>query len=136
MITRAFFSVLSIACLLGTAGFTQTTFNYTGAVQTYTVPSCVYSITVDVKGAAGGSSGNGTAGSGGRVQATIPVTPSEVLNIYVGGVGQSSTSTGGWNGGGTGGSASGGGGGASDIRRGGNALSNRVVVAGGGGGAG
>ena len=28
------------------------TFNYTGTVQTYTVPPCVFSISVDVRGAA------------------------------------------------------------------------------------
>ena len=116
-----------------------TTFNYTGAAQTYTVPACVNSITVDVKGGAGGDSPNGVSfgGNGGRVQAIIPVMPGQILNIYVGqSPSAASAGVGGWNGGGTGGSSSGGGGGASDIRQGGSALSNRVIVAGGGGGAG
>ena len=108
-----------------------TSFNYTGSAQTYTVPTCVNSISVDVKGAGGTNSSTSNGGNGGRVQATIAVTPGEVLNIYVGQ--KSSSLSGGWNGGGNGG---GGGGGASDIRRGGSALSNRIIVAGGGGGAG
>ncbi|MFC4233209.1 glycine-rich protein [Parasediminibacterium paludis] len=128
----------------------QTTFNYTGSVQTYTVPAGVTTITVDVRGASGGVPyKNGVsfpagAGKGGRVVATVSVTPGEVLNIYVGGKGNDGTSSttagnGGFNGGGNGSDAynvgAGGGGGASDIRRGGTGLSNRIVVAGGGGGA-
>ncbi len=108
------------------------TFNYTGGLQTYTVPLASTSIIVDVYGAAG----YGALGYGGRVQATYPVTGGEVLNIYVGGAG--TETTGGYNGGGDAGSNTGygSGGGASDIRRGGSALSNRVIVAGGGGGTG
>lgn len=117
------------------------TFNYTGNVQTWVVPSCVTSIVVDVKGAQGGG---GAGGLGGRAQATIPVTPGETLNIYVGGNPQvqSGVNSGGWNGGGNvlalpcgGGSDGWPGGGASDIRR-GNVLANRLVVGGGGGGQG
>ena len=130
---------------------TVVNFSYTGAVQTWTVPAGVTSITVDVKGAGGGQSTSygtvytsNTPGQGGRAQATIPVTAGQVLNIYVGGKGADaqaySPSTGGWNGGGseTNGSGyqGGAGGGASDIRIGGTALSNRVIVGGGGGGAG
>ncbi len=110
----------------------QTTFNYTGAVQTYTVPVGCTSITVDAYGGAG----FGLQGYGGSVQATHPVTPGEVLNVYVGGTG--SETAGGFNGGGNPGSNTGyaGGGGASDIRRGGNTLNDRIIVAGGGGGSG
>lgn len=125
-----------------------TTFNYTGGVQTYTVPAGVTSIIVDVYGAQGGFGYNVpsvTPGLGGRVQAVVPVTPLEVLNIYVGGQGGPGGTTvggtAGYNGGGTGGGwaggrSGGGGGGASDIRQGGTALSNRVVIAAGGGGTG
>jgi len=120
--------------------FTKTTsFQYTGAAQTYTVPAGVTNIRVDAYGAAGGASANGPAGGkGGRIQGTVPVTTGEVLNIYVGGAGPPYSSTGGgWNGGGNGqNSWGGGGGGAVDIRRGGTALSNRIIVAGGGGGGG
>ena len=114
------------------------TFNFTGSVQTFTVPPCVTTLTVVVAGAKGGGS-NG--GNGARITATLNVTPGQILNIYCGGMGSQGNNSGGWNGGGTGHASSGsavyssfGGGGASDIRIGGTALANRVVVAGGGGG--
>ncbi|GAB3822036.1 hypothetical protein GCM10028895_25530 [Pontibacter rugosus] len=123
-------------------------FNYTGEVQTYTVPAGVTSIKVDVVGASGGysyPSSSNKPGLGGRVQADIAVTPGDVLYIYVGGkgtdgrVGAGITAPGGYNGGGLGNNArdsykGGGGGGATDIRLNGKALANRIVVAGGGGG--
>jgi hypothetical protein len=108
------------------------TFNFTGGVQTFTVPSGVTSITVDAYGAAG----YGALGYGGRVQSTHPVVPGEVLQIYVGGAG--TETTGGFNGGGDAGAniGYGSGGGATDIRQGGAGLGNRIMVAGGGGGTG
>ncbi len=128
------------------------TFNYTGAVQTWTVPAGVTSINVDLSAAGGGLSANASTpstglhnpGTGGRLQATLSVTPGQVLNIYVGQKGNNGMNgvpgTGGFNGGGNGDVAfgqytGGGGGGATDIRIGGTALANRVAVAGGGGGA-
>ena len=126
------------------------TFSYTGAQQTFTVPSGVTEIQFDVMGAEGGDidgitvGWGGTsnvsidAGNGGRVTGILPVTAGETLYIYVGGEG--SEDSGGYNGGGDAETCSGteviaaGGGGASDIRQGGTALVNRVVVAGGGGG--
>ncbi len=116
-------------------------FVYTGSAQTWTVPPCVNSINVTVAGAKGGGS---TGGTGAILTATIAVTPGQVLNIYVGGMGTVGNASGGFNGGGTGRAStdgnsayhSCGGGGASDIRIGGTALSNRVIVAGGGGGKG
>jgi hypothetical protein len=110
---------------------TTTTFNYTGAVQQFTVPTGVNSIVCDVQGAQGGLNANG-----GRAQGTLAVTPGEILRIYVGGKG--GISIGGFNGGGAGGNGTAGpgngGGGASDIRQGGANLSNRKIVAGAGGG--
>ena len=126
------------------------TFNYTGAVQTFTAP-VTGAYTLDVYGARGGNITSyyvTSGGLGGRAQGTINLTAGQVINIYVGGQGQdrlgnhpygSCTLTpGGWNGGGANRSAGNGspGGGASDIRVGGNALANRVIVAGGGGGCG
>ena len=115
------------------------TFSYTGSQQTFTVPSGITSITVDMTGGSGGYYGSNTSyyGKGGRVQATLTVTAGATLYIYVGG--SASGVTGGYNGGGTttstGSSWLGsGGGGASDIRSGGTALTNRIIVAGGGGG--
>ncbi len=115
---------------------TSQTFNYTGSPQSWTVPSGVTEISVDVQGAQGQgglpSPGSSRGGNGGRVQATLSVTPGQTLFLYVGQQGQSNN--GGWNGGGRGNSNGGGGGGASDIRIGGQNLSNRVIVAGAGGG--
>ncbi|MBK8143748.1 MAG: hypothetical protein IPK62_01490 [Bacteroidetes bacterium] len=126
----------------GGAPITQT-FNYTGAVQTFTVPAGVTSITVDVSGAKGGNGVNlSVGGNGGRVQGTIAVTPGQVLNINVGGMGANCTvcATGGFNGGGGtiagAGQEAGTGGGASDIRVTPYALANRLFVGGGGGGGG
>jgi len=145
---------------VNTAIFAQsTTFNYTGAVQTYTATS-TGTLHIDMAGAKGGnyasvsvsegehsaSSNPQAGGKGGRVVCSLAVTAGQVLNIYVGGAGQTQTAwanaAGGFNGGGVGttdGSLSvmaGGGGGATDIRIGGTSLSDRVLVAGGGGGAG
>ncbi len=121
-----------------------TTFNFTGAMQTYTVPSGVTLLALDVVGAQGGNAtSNGSQGGrGGRATAALTVTPGQVLNVFVGGKGvdgNSSTSVnkaGGYNGGGTGRGFGGGGGGASDIRIGGTALTDRRIVAAGGGGGG
>jgi len=132
------------------------TYNYTGGVQSYTVPTGISSVGVDMSGACGGNTSNpsswGYGGAGGRVQCTLAVTGGEVLYLYVGQAGTSGSGTayaaGGWNGGGTAGNDAqgGGGGGASDIR-----LTNspvgtysttvgasgyRILVAGGGAGAG
>ncbi|MCW3122311.1 MAG: C-terminal target protein, partial [Flavipsychrobacter sp.] len=123
----------------------QTTFNYTGAVQTYVVPSGVTSLTIDAVGASGGYSysGYGAQGKGGRVQCSMAVTAGQVLNFFVGGQGDNGVGTsggvnGGWNGGGNSSvyNFGAGGGGATDIRYGGTALSNRVIVASAGGGGG
>ena len=50
------------------------TFSYTGANQTWTVPSGITSIVVDVYG-------GGSNGAGARVQATVPVTPGQTLSL-------------------------------------------------------
>ncbi len=150
-----------VLCALSAKGQTTVSFTCPTTTTTWTVPAGVTSIQVDVQGANGGlNSVEGVpsfgytvldrGGHGARVQATLAVTPGQVLNIYVGGIGPNgitgSNVPGGFNGGGGGKYApgagltpnicGGGGGGASDIRIGGTALANRVVVAGGGGGAG
>ncbi|MCB9234635.1 MAG: HYR domain-containing protein [Bacteroidia bacterium] len=129
------------------------TFNYTGSVQTWTVPAGVFSINVDLFGAQGGTSPIGCSsgtnkpgGLGGRVQATVSVVPGDVLSIYVGGKGGddvNGSAAGGFNGGGNALNESqytyyggGGGGGATDIRLNGVSLNDRILVAGGGGGGG
>ncbi|GAA4335394.1 glycine-rich protein [Flaviaesturariibacter amylovorans] len=115
------------------------TFRLTNNTQTFTVPAGVSSIRVDLRGASGASKGPGRGGNGGRVEATLTVTPGEVLYLQVGGPGtayqgSSVPMAGGYNGGGSSYIYGGSGGGASDIRIGGNEWTHRVLVAGGGGG--
>jgi hypothetical protein len=125
-------------------------FSYTGAMQTWTVPAGVCTVTLEVWGAEGGA-GNSSSmpgGLGGYATGTVNVTSGQVINIFVGGKGIDNTNgaAGGWNGGGvsaqgyTGcsaaGSLGGSGGGGSDMRIGGTALTDRIIVAGGGGGGG
>jgi len=120
--------------VLSTTAQTTVTFNYTGAVQSWTIPPCVTSIDVSINGAQGGGT-NG--GNGSSVTGTIPVTSGQVLQINVGGQGNCPAA--GWNGGGVGapgGVASCGGGGSSDIRITPYTLENRIVIASGGGGTG
>ena len=131
---------LFVLPVLSSAQTTQT-FSYTGTAQTWVVPPCVFSVTIDAYGAQGNTNDQGVQGGlGGRAQGVLNVTPGQTLTIYVGGGGQVS-SNGGYNGGGTGGTspctqaAGGGGGGATDIRYPGNTSNDRVLVAGGGGGA-
>lgn len=118
-------------------GQTVTTFNFTGGVQTYTVPACVSSLDIVAKGGKGGGTGGA---NGSTVTATLAVVPGQVLQIRVGG--QGSCPSAGYNGGGAGSVASGGdasscgGGGATDIRQEPYNLNNRLIVAAGGGGMG
>lgn len=118
-------------------GSNTVTFNYTGAAQTWTVPSGICTVNIEVWGAQGGDPNTGRAGLGGYATGELTVVPGQVLNIYVGGAG--TLSAGGWNGGGTHSGSTvefGGGGGGTDVRAGGITLNDRVIVAGGGGGAG
>ena len=145
---KKIYSLLILGCLscLTTLSVKAQTTTYStgGTTNNYTVPSGITAVAVDVAGASGGLSDIGNAGGkGGRVVATLAVTPGMVLYCYVGNVGGNGcycgTPAGGANGsggganGGSGSGGGGGGGGASDIRIGGTALSNRVVVGAGGG---
>ena len=129
--------------LIGSYANAQTTYSYTGGVQTYTVPAGVTSINVDLKGAQGGgvacaSTYQSPGGCGGRLQGTINVTPGHVLHITVGGQG-SGTGAGGYGGGGSDNAYSGvwpgaGGGGATTVID--FTTGTTLAVAGGGGGGG
>src|SRR6188768_3509342 len=55
-------------------------FNYTGTIQTYTVPAGMSSISVEAIGAQGGASG----GLGASMYGEFTVTPGQVLSIIVG----------------------------------------------------
>ena len=68
------------------------TFTFTGAVQSFTVPDNVDELTITANGAPGGGA---TRGLGGRVTATVPVTPGADLDVYVGGKGNASGGGGG-----------------------------------------
>ena len=124
----------------GITATTVTTFSYTGAIQTYTVPANVTSVQVYMWGAGGGGRTSFYGGAGAMIQGVLTVTPGETLNIVVGGGGSTSTTTvtsayGGGGAAGIGdGGISGGGGGRAAIQRGGTAVTNDIVVAGAGGG--
>ena len=154
------FALLAVLMFGYNKAYAQTVFNYTGAVQTYTVPAGVERITVVALGGGGGGGGNdvegpGLGGRGGQVTTDYAVCPGQVLSIVVGGGGAGGTCGGGAAGGaggwaddggqmqfagGTGGNAGnngssgagGGGGGASAVLLG----NTHMVEAGGGGGGG
>ena len=112
---------------------TVTTLGYTGAVQTYTVPSGVTYVTLQAWGAAGSpiAFNRGTGGLGGYSKGILICAPGTVLYVNVGG---SEASTG-WPGGGAGGSGTnpgGMGGGYSSVQLAGSPTF--AIVAGGGGG--
>ena len=110
------------------------TFNYTGDLQSWTVPSGVYSVTIEAKGAQGGKSNVAALGGpGATTKATYNVTPGEVLQLIVGGKGEDGAGTGATF------ASAGGGGGGSFIAKGANGFNaftntNTLLVAGGGGG--
>ena len=63
------------------------TFNYTGSIQTFTVPAGVTSITMEARGAQGGSINVNCVASGGlgaRMIGDVAVTPGEVISVLVG----------------------------------------------------
>jgi hypothetical protein len=125
------------------------TFSHTGGEQTFTVPPCVTSITIEAWGAQGGDGLPGATnpdegGNGGYATGTLAVTPGQTLFVNVGGQGAQGAgsgilSAGGYNGGGDGYQNAGGGGGASHVASTSGVLSaqspgNVFIVAGAGGG--
>jgi hypothetical protein len=97
-------------------------FVFSGAIESWIVPPGVTEITIEARGAQGGSTTINCANPGGEgaiIEGTFAVTPGEVLNILVGEQGYSN-------------GADGGGGGGSFVVRTGNVL---LIAAGGGGGA-
>ena len=131
----------------------EMSFTEVGSVD-FTVPPGICAVTVDTRGAAGGSLPDGglTGGRGGEATSRLIVPPGTVLRVTVGGKGQDAligaAAAGGFNGGGAGGVypgivdvqdpgfGGGGGGGASDVRTAPFGVADRLVVAGGGGGSG
>jgi hypothetical protein len=80
------------------------TCNFTGGLQTWTVPAGIVSATFDVFGAQGGAFSVG-GGNGGEATATTTVVPGAVMTVVVGGRGPDDrgSGAGGYNGGGGGG---------------------------------
>ncbi len=79
---------LAVGPISPTAAAT-TNFGYTGAAQTYTVPTGATAITVSVCGASGG----GTVGGVGIcINGPLTVTPGQTLNLYAGGAGSTAAS--------------------------------------------
>jgi len=110
----------------------STTLSYTGSDQTFTVPTGLTLITLDIKGAGGqGGVGNsGSGGTGGRTQGNLTVSGGQVYKIVVGGSSGNSY-------GGSGNSANsngGDGGGLSGIFLTSVSFANAKGIAGGGGG--
>jgi hypothetical protein len=127
-------AVAAVAILALPAMSAAASFSYTGASQSWVVPTGVTAVETDLYGGDGGDSMSYVVngGNGAGIHAVVPVTPGETLTVLVGGKG---TITGAFGGGGASTityGAGGGGGGASEIRRG----SVSVAVAAGGGGAG
>jgi uncharacterized repeat protein (TIGR01451 family) len=149
----ALFAFVALVVMPASA-LAQTTFNYTGALQTYTVPAGAVGVLIVAKGAGGGGGGadggtglGGKGGAGASATGTYLTAPGTVLNVAVGGGGQAgiycTTATGGLALGGVaaGGFAGGAGGraggvGCSGNGGGGGAASGvlNLLLAGGGGG--
>lgn len=111
----------------------NSTFSYTGADQSFLVPTGVTALVVKMWGAGGGGNGSGKGGGGAYVEGTLTVTPGETLTIIVGSGGAYFNTTTNYGGGGASATVRGGGaqgGGRSAIRRSG----TEIVTAGGGGG--
>ena len=115
----------------------STTYSYTGSNQTFTIPTGLSLITVDIKGGAGGSQGNsGAGGSSGRTQGTRTVSSGQSYIIIVGEKGKLSSGSS-FGGGGSYNAGNGngaGGGGLSGIFLTSYTHGNSVAIAGGGGG--
>lgn len=121
-----FFMGLSINVALAQCLGTTTTFNYADTfLQTYIVPPGIDEVRIVARGGSGGL-GEGPGGYGAVVEAYVAVTPGQVLNILVGGVGGNGAGV-------TGARLPGGGGGGSFVWDG---ASNLFVAAGGAGGGG
>lgn len=115
-------------------------FDFTGTVQSFTVPDDVYALDVELVGAGGTIQNTATAGRGGKLSARLGVVPGTVLDVYVGGC-NTTGGTGGWPNGGdalvsSGANVGGPGGGSSHIAIAGAAITDPLMVAPGGGGSG
>jgi hypothetical protein len=86
-------AILGLGLAAARADAAQSTFNYSSGYQSFTVPSGVTSLHLDVVGGSGGSGqgnyGGGAGASGGEIVGDLAVTPGQVFTLWVGGGGQS-----------------------------------------------
>ncbi len=120
---KKFCFYINIFLLVGlfttTVSYSQTyTYNYSGGMQTFTVPGGVSSVIIETWGAQGGAGSGTSGGYGAYIKGTFSVSPGQVLKILVGGQG--------------GGGLQGGGGGGTFVT---DNSNNPMCIAGGGGGA-
>ncbi len=117
-------------------------FDFTGAVQQWTIPDDVTRLRVTAVGAPGGPAGEG-GGAGGSVAADfdlteLAVSAGDTLDVYVGGTGDRISDPGWPNGGGRGrgggGNSGNNGGGSSVVRAAGSTMAGAFIVAPAGGG--
>ena len=113
------FAILLSTVLAGNLAAQSVTYNYTGGLQYFTVPSGVTQVTIDAYGAQGGDSYWHPGGYGARIVGTVSVSAGQQLKIMVGGKG--------------GVGYCGGGGGGTFVTT---TANSPLVIAGGGGGAG
>ncbi len=118
----ALVAVLPVGPNVGHASAAPVAVTFGPGTDTFEVPAGVTQLSVDARGAQGGAvvGASATGGRGGRVSATLAVTPGEDLTVRVGAKGGVSPDDAGY------------GGGATGLQRGPDVL----LVAGGGGGAG
>jgi hypothetical protein len=75
---------VSTDCTIDSSTYCKATFAFSGATETFVVPSGTTSIIVEIAGAQGGS-GLSAGGNGGFVKGTLSVTPGSSIYVYVGG---------------------------------------------------
>lgn len=86
---KKFYAYLGVASLFlfgGKFGTAQTSYSYTGTVDTYTVPAGITEIGISASGSVGqpGSSG-GLGGNGATMYGEFTVAPGDVLEVFCGG---------------------------------------------------
>ena len=104
-----------------TTNSTQT-IDYTGTIVNFTIPAGVTTLTIDAKGAQGGTGKTYTGGLGARMKGDITVSPGQILKILVGQMGYSTASY-----------SAGGGGGGTFVT---SIANDALIIAGGGSGGG
>jgi PKD repeat protein len=108
----------SVTYMVTNCTHSSQTFTYTGGIQTFTIPTCIDTVTIEAYGAQGGNGSSKLGGKGAKMTGKFLVTGGQTLTIIVGQKGIDSPSTGS-------------GGGGSGVHNNGTLM----IIAGGGGGA-